>query len=235
MKHLTCNKGRKSPTLLPASCIVHRGQKGFTLTELLVVIFMMSLLATLFVANYNALRGPRNLRIAQNELVSNLRKAQSYTLSGRNNTNNNATKYYLLKFNICSVSPCSYTVQVIDSTQPNVITNLEVVSLPPGITIPTLALEQPAGASAVLVNCVQVAFSVPFSKIYVDSTCNFENLYSSPATLNTLSNARAEVGLSRDTINNGYVLTNGVTRAITPENGTIVPIPVYTTPGELDP
>src|SRR6185503_16987718 len=105
-------------------------EQGFTIIEMLVVIAIFGTMATLVVANYAGLRGPRNLKISENELVSTIRKYQSYTLSSRNLPNGKAVKFYILKFS--SDTPNGYTVQAVDSDN-TFIPELETVTYQSGI------------------------------------------------------------------------------------------------------
>ncbi|MFH1667875.1 MAG: prepilin-type N-terminal cleavage/methylation domain-containing protein [Candidatus Komeilibacteria bacterium] len=57
-------------------------QSGFTLVELLVVIFIMSLLTSLILISYRSSEKRYALNQAAQQLVSNLRKAQSMAMSG---------------------------------------------------------------------------------------------------------------------------------------------------------
>ena len=72
-------------------------ERGFTLTELLVVLAIMGVFFGLILANYAGMRGKRDIKIAQNELTTNIRKVQSYALSSRD-TSVGPVKLYVLKF-----------------------------------------------------------------------------------------------------------------------------------------
>lgn len=194
-------------------------QQGFTIMELLVVIFMMAIIASLFVANYAGTRGPRNLRIAQNQLISNLRKYQSYTLSSRNAPTGNPARFYVIRFSNADLT--TYTVQVIDNTTPATIVNTETFTLPSGITFSASApfvVQQPIGSSNVNASCVQVGFLLPFSKTYMDRTCSLQTISDSPAELDVLKNSRLTITL-RDSATSASraVEINAVTGSILPQ------------------
>src|SRR5580693_7158971 len=117
------------------------GEHGFTLIEMLVVISIMGLLAAMFIANFVAFRGPRDMQIATNQLVTNLREIQSYTLSSRNSpATGKPVIYYMMELNAAGTS---YQIQSIDSdyTFESAIQN---INLPNDITI-AAATATPAG------------------------------------------------------------------------------------------
>ncbi len=137
-------------------------QKGFTLIELIVVIALMAVIATLFLANYNGLRGPRNLKIAQNLLATNIRKTQSYILSARNVVAGGTTpaKYYGLQF---TANSTQYVIQSID-TNYNLNSALETVALPGGITISSIQYVSSSGVTN-NTSSLQLAFASPYAKL----------------------------------------------------------------------
>src|SRR4030042_6792647 len=59
-----------------------RLQKGFTLIEMLAVIFIISLLSTLLIANYRRSQKQYALEHAAQKLVSDLRRVQAMAMSG---------------------------------------------------------------------------------------------------------------------------------------------------------
>lgn len=207
-------------------------QSGFTLVEMLAVIGIMGLVASIFIANFAAFRGPRNLRIATNELVTNLRKIQSYTLSSRNSPSGLAVKYYILKVSNLAGNNTSYQVQSINSNY-SFSSNIETLKFPEGIIVRAnagspkgLQLEQPIGAGAEDKSCVQIAFSLPFSRVYLDGACSIDGFLNSPIRNPnnhvTWANSKLTIVLM-DTATNttSTIIINGITGAIcvpTPSN-----------------
>ncbi len=164
-------------------------QKGFTLIELIVVIALMAVIATLFLANYNGLRGPRNLKLAQNQMTTNIRKIQSYTLSARNVTVGGtvAAKYYVVQ---ASANSNQYTIQTIDT---NYVLNSaqETVSLPNGISISSIQYVTPDNVTNTA-SSIQVAYAAPYAKVltYTPTDC------SSSSFLTALQDAACVLNLS---------------------------------------
>jgi len=139
--------------------------RGFTLIELLVVISIMALIAGSVIANYAGQRPLRNIRIAENELVTNIRKVQSYSLSARNILGNIPVQYYVMKF--ATSTPNQYIIEGLYNVQtpPIQLRDVESIKLPDGIKL-----------SAPLVNnasttCALLAFKLPFADILADTSC----------------------------------------------------------------
>lgn len=167
-----------------------RTYPGFTLIELLVVISIMTILVAVISINLAGQRAMRDIRIAQNQLVTNIRKVQSYTLSSRTLPSGESAQYYILKFDLNN--PTQYTIQAISnvSTQPK-LHNLETIILPPNIQIATItpatypiniARSLNPTAQPIFSRCALAAFAAPFGKITFNDGCNPVS-FSSPYTL----------------------------------------------------
>ncbi len=192
------------------------GQKGFTIMELLVVIFVIGTIASLFIANYAGLRGPRNLKIAQNELVTHIRKIQSYTLSAQNTTTGVPAHFYVMKFD--TSTPTSYKIQTIDNSPVPVIVDSEIITLPRGIRFRTanpFAIQQNGVGTFVNYPCVQIAYALPFGKMYADGTCAMQTQAASSAKLDIIDNAIVQVVLENTTgATTNMVEINAITGAV---------------------
>ncbi len=163
---------------------------GFTLIELMVVVSVMVILAAVMTINLTGQRTPRNIKIAQNELVTNIRKVQSYTLSARNLSAGQSVQYYLIKFDLSK--PNQYTIQaVFDRDIAPKLKDVETVTFPSNIQLagvnpisvarskdPTTQNISGSGA------CALVAFVAPFAKIIFNDGCSPINSSASPILLN---------------------------------------------------
>ena len=139
--------------------------KGFTVVELLVVFLIIVLLSSILIINWNKQTPNRSLTIAQNELVSNLKKVQSYAISSRNITsNNNSVKFYVVYF---ATGAKDYSIYAIDSNY-TMSSALETISLPPGLTFTGLALSNTSGGLDESPACTYVIFSAVYGKVYFD-------------------------------------------------------------------
>ncbi len=160
-------------------------RRGFTLIELLVVLTIFLIILGVMLANFAGLRTARNLKIAQNELVSNIRKVQSYTLSSRALNGIKSVQYYLMKFD--SATPDRYFIQAIydASTSPKLVSNVETIFLPQNIRLASSTavlidrppLQFPSAASDTTdikpennntSSCTLLAFRLPFAKVIIN-------------------------------------------------------------------
>lgn len=193
-----------------------KNQKGFTIIELLVVLAIMGLFLGAVLVNYARTRGPRNLRIAQNEMVTNIRKVQSYVLSSRN-TSEGPVKYYVLKFD--EENPTQYILQAVQQDYANFSNAVETFNLPTGITISAIDTQQPYGSSTVDSRCAQIAFSLPFNKMFLDTTCDISGASNSvirdQGALDNLDNSLATITMLDSQSNTTRsVIINGVSGVV---------------------
>ncbi len=142
-------------------------KSGFTVIELLVVLSIIGLLAGAIIADYAGQRIPRSLLIAQNELVTNLRLLQSYTLSSRN-IGSTSAQYYVAKFDLSN--PSQYTLQAISnvSTPPAQVQNVQVVPVPQLISLKRITID----GIPVTHGCALLAFRMPYAKVIMEDGCS---------------------------------------------------------------
>ncbi len=172
---------------------------GFTLIELLVVIVIMVTLISVLSINLAGQRDARNLAIAENELVSNIRKIQSYTLSARTPPSGQIAQYYLLKIDI--TRPQKYTIQAITQafSQP-AVEDMETINLPANIRFaassPVIITNRLNPATQNIFSspaCAVAAFAAPFGKIILNDGCSPANLTTSPQNLNLSDDYRSKI------------------------------------------
>lgn len=147
---------------------------GFTVIELLIVITIMTMLLSVIMLNVSSGRADRNLDIARNELVTNIRKAQSYTLSSRVVAAGQSGQVYIIK--IDSLNPDRYFLQAIYSVNSNpTLVNMETIQLPPNVVF--------SNTTPIIINrnvvplsqsypCGLIAYKTPFSKLFLNGGCN---------------------------------------------------------------
>ncbi len=208
--------------------------KGFTLIELLVVISMMGILASIIIANYAGQRSGRDLRIAANQLVTNIRKAQSYALSSRTLNGSIPVQYYILRFDAASNTQYSIQGMYNVKTTPPMLQNAETISLPTGITISKITVKGTQTA------CALVAFQLPYAKILNNTACT-----GAPPTVNSGDDYQKFINFitnnSATTVTTDFivvitlqgssgtskVLINGLTGVVCPTSDDVTCLPRY--------
>ena len=175
-------------------------QSGFTVIELLVVFVIMVTVFVVVLVGFNRQRITRSTVIAQNEMVTNLRKIQSYMLSSRNiGTTGKAASFYIMRFQSGSGQ---YTVQAVGQESDGSYTfydNLETIRINDTVTVSGLSLTNRGGTTSTP-SCVQIIFAAPFGKVYidtVDSSCgsNIVNTLRDPGVLATKADAKLTITL----------------------------------------
>ena len=148
-------------------------QTGFTLIEMMVVITIMALFAFALSVNLTAGRANRDLRQAENRLVSDIRKIQAYNLASKTLPSGNSAQYYILKLDLAK--PGQYTIQAIynASAQPK-LEDVETVTLPANVQISLLQVGSRPQAPVLqpsITGCMLAAFVAPFGKIIFNDGC----------------------------------------------------------------
>lgn len=181
---------------------------GLTLIELLVVIWIMILISTMLIVNYNRQRGVRNLKIAQNELVTNIRRTHSAILSSRNSPASGlASKFYIVEVNTPATgTPPANTRYALQNIDANYNISAQTVSLPEGIIVSEISVSR-GGSPIASPQCAQLMFAAPFGQLYtyfrtVDNNCGgtviSSSIVQSPAQLLNLTDSTTVITL-RDT------------------------------------
>ena len=169
-------------------------QKGFTLIELMTVIGIMIAISLMVVISFNRQRVNRNVVIAQNEMVTNIRKVQSYVLSSRNIPGAGAAKFYVMTF---TGNSRTYTVHAVDANDVYTSQPLETITLPDDIFISELMSN---GSGQQKLDCMQVAFAAPFGQMYIDfsedCTSSIVNRLKDPVQLEAQANKTASISLT---------------------------------------
>ncbi len=159
-------------------------ERGFTVIELLVVFTIIVLLSGVIIINWNSQTPRRTLGIAQNELVTNIRKTQSYAVNSRNINGTMAAKFYFIKF---QKDQNGYSISASDgASTPVFYPDLETFKLGTGLTISNITLTSTTGGSNITPNCVMLAVSAIYGKNYfLADTCDSSALtiVNNPATL----------------------------------------------------
>ena len=142
-------------------------ESGFTLVELLAVIAIMMVVGGTVVIGFIGQRNARNLLIARNETVTNIRKVQAYALSSKTLPSDvgamEGAKYYILTF---TQDENSYTIEALNTDYQ--LREVEEINLPHNIFVSRLRTSQ-GGADA---GWMQVIVGVPFGSMYIRDSEN---------------------------------------------------------------
>lgn len=149
-----------------------RGEAGFTLVELLVVVSILALFYGLIVANFSVWRGPQYVKAAANELATNINKLHSYSLSARS-INGIPANYYIVQLNTGSANT-TYPIQAIVATTPTptFINPVETIRFPGAVYVRQLDYTDQAGV-VTQQSCMQVVFALPYGRTFLDPNCSF--------------------------------------------------------------
>lgn len=170
--------------------------QGFTLIELMAVVAIMAILVSAIVINMAGQREARDIKIAENLLVSNIRMVQSYTLSDRVLPNGQPAQFYTIKFDLSK--PTQYTIEAIYNVNSSPqMQDIQTVQLPNNIRFAAVnppvypvsidrspasdgfasgpnglgGFLQPVGTNG----CALIAFAAPFGKIIFNADSKFIN------------------------------------------------------------
>lgn len=139
-------------------------QFGFTVIELMVVFLILITLTSIVIVQWNSLTPNRTLNIAVNELVTQIRKVQSYASSSRNYANT-PVKYYLMKF---TKGESYYSIDAVDAAAGNTYhRSIESYNMPSSFYIDNIDFEDQDGKAAEEnLACAWVVFSTVQSQAY---------------------------------------------------------------------
>ncbi len=183
-------------------------QAGFTLVELLVVVSILAVFYGLIVANFSQWRGPQSIKVAANELATNINKLHSYSLSARS-INGTPANYYIAQFNTGTTNT-SYPIQAIAATTPTptFINPVEIIRFPGLVYVKELDYTDQAG-TVTAPACVQVVFALPYGRTYIDPSCSFTASSTSKllGELDGLANTKLSVVLGRPGIPDTKTIT----------------------------
>jgi prepilin-type N-terminal cleavage/methylation domain-containing protein len=137
-----------------------KDQQGFTLIELIVVISIMVTLTSMFLLNYGDLGKKRAVTLAKNNVVSDLRKMQSFALSSRDIRTGVLAGDYGVSFS--TATPSAYNLIADDNQgnrQPIIITN----HVPATAVLYQIQVLRPDG-SVVFPTYVEILFKATYDR-----------------------------------------------------------------------
>ncbi len=136
------------------------GSKGFTMIELVIVIFITVTLAALVTVNFRSMRAQQEAQRSVNETISKIREIQNFILTGKILSGSAPAQAYILTFNTLGTS------YVITYITPGATTTLETVNLPQNTEIKQVSVNGSPTSSAA------VRFESPYGQITVGGAIN---------------------------------------------------------------
>jgi prepilin-type N-terminal cleavage/methylation domain-containing protein len=137
-----------------------QSSQGFTLIEMLVVLFIITTIAGISVANFRAAEKQKRVTIAADTVINAIRNAQNFTLTGKNTTNANTScrvpQFYVVIFQYAS----TFTLYGVDNC--GTWDTIETYSLPVNTRIAANGLKL-NGSTATTAEAVY--FAPPFATI----------------------------------------------------------------------
>jgi prepilin-type N-terminal cleavage/methylation domain-containing protein len=145
--------------------------KGFTLIELIVTISIMAILTSALILNFGTINKKRSLIAGRNTFVSDLRKAQSYSLSSRDISPGVHASAYGLSINTLT-SPQTYSFIADDNAPTPNRTIISTGKLPTNVKFEAISVIR-SDFTINFVTDLTVLFKSPYARIvqsYLGST-----------------------------------------------------------------
>ena len=140
---------------------VRKSLTGFTFIELLVVVFITAMLATVVTANFRQLRISQEIQAGVRDLVSNIRDAQNNVLTGKRVNATQSARAYVLNFTP-GVNSYSLRYNVFDGDGNNATSAVQTIMLKQNMQIQQLLVAGNPESSA------EVRLESPFAKFSVN-------------------------------------------------------------------
>lgn len=132
--------------------------KGFSLIELMMVIIIMGVAATIVVAGYSKNRSSKALQLGAKQIASDVRMTQNYTFGSLGFV----TGGYGIRFS-SSTNPDKYIVFGDDGNKTyDAGEEFQTMSLPDGVTVQSLKID------SVSFSNVDVVFASPYGEVYIN-------------------------------------------------------------------
>ncbi len=183
---------------------------GFTLIELLVSVFIMLMLLSVVLANFTGLSGKRNLKVAKNNLISDIRAMQSQSLSSKDILSGTLpASDYGVVLSTVATPPSSYSTVGDDVNVPSLRVVLSTLNLPSNVYVKTISITR-ADGSTTTANSLQVLFTIPYGRL-------LQTFSGGTASATKESNAVTTVTLStKDNTSTATFVINGISGSVTP-------------------
>lgn len=187
-------------------------EQGFTLIELLVTLSILAVFYGLVLANFTYWRGPQYVKGSANELATAFSRVRSYALSARS-LDGNPVKLYVIQLN---TNQSSYKIQGLESVTGGDVYKdpVETLYFQGATIVQDIALTSASG-TVTHPACLQIAYSLPFGRVYMNSACDF-NVTKTASALDALANQQLTVTLAKAGISTTKTVSlDGVSGRIT--------------------
>ena len=153
-------------------------QKGFSLMELMIVIFIIGVASSVVIVQYSGNRDFKALYLGSKQIANDIRMAQNYTFSALEAGGVNPNGGYGISFSKDSNSYIIFGDKSIAPVNPNKVYDageeFQTINLPEGVEVISLKI------GAVSYNNMDVVFTSPYGEVYIDGVNkdagNFINL-----------------------------------------------------------
>ena len=150
-------------------------QKGFSLIELMIVIFIIGVASSIVVAQYSDSRNFKALSLGSKQVANDIRMTQNYTFSALEDGGANPSGGYGIRFSKDSNSYIIFGDKDSDKIYDGAGEKFQTINLPEGVEVTSLKV------GAVSHNNIDVVFTSPYGKVYInnvnkDAGDNFINL-----------------------------------------------------------
>ena len=138
-------------------------QKGFSLMELMVVIFIIGVASSIVVTQYSNSRNSKALYLGSKQIANDIRMAQNYTFSALETGSGNPSGGYGIRFSEDSDSYIIFADEDSDKARDGGGSeDFQTMNLPEGVEITSLKV------GVVGYNDINVVFTSPYGEAYID-------------------------------------------------------------------
>ena len=149
-------------------------QKGFSLMEITIVIFILSVAAVIIVSQYSSSRSSKALYLGSKQIVNDVRITQNYTFSALETTGGNPSGGYGIRFSNNSNSYLIFADKNSNKAY-DAGEDYQTINFPNSVKIISLKI------GATNYDEIDIVFTSPYGEVYIDGvnkniSDNFVNL-----------------------------------------------------------
>ncbi len=137
-------------------------QKGFSLIELTMVIFIIGVASTIVAVQYSGSRNSKALYLGSKQVANDIRMTQNYTFSALGDGGANPSGGYGVRFSKDSNSYLIFADEDSNRVRTDNSEDFQTINLPDGVEVKSLKIDT---ASA---DPVDVVFTSPYGEIYIN-------------------------------------------------------------------